>query len=123
MNRIRASMIAILLFVLLFKKNIYITAISLHLRNDTPRFCHPSSSPNQFVPEIVSPLPCSSELVHHTLLFVYFFKELLSFIGSLDKCHTCVFNVLIFEKDAMYATNFGRNGQTKSIFETQISLM
>ena len=28
-----------------------------------------SSSPNQFVPEIVSPLPCSSELVRHALAF------------------------------------------------------
>ena len=43
--------------------------------------------PNQFVPEIVSPLPCSPALVRHTLLIVYFFKELtcISFIGSLDK--------------------------------------
>ena len=33
----------------------------------------------------VSPLPCSSGIVCHTLLFVYFFKDLISFIGSLDK--------------------------------------
>ena len=51
--------------------------------------------PNQFVPEIVSPLPCSSAHVCHTLLIVYFFKELISFINSLDKCHTSVFNALI----------------------------
>ena len=51
--------------------------------------------PNQFVPEIVSPLPCSPALVRHTLLTVYVFKELISFIGSLDKCHTSVFNALI----------------------------
>ena len=51
---------------------------------------------NQFVPEIVSPLPCSPALVRHTLLIVYFFKELISFIGSLDKCHTSVFNALIY---------------------------
>ena len=44
--------------------------------------------PNQFVPEIVSPLHCSPALVRHTLLIVYFSKELISFIGSLDKCHT-----------------------------------
>ena len=50
--------------------------------------------PNQFVPEIVSPLPCSPALVHHTLL-IFFFKEPISFIGSLDKCHTSVFNALI----------------------------
>ena len=51
--------------------------------------------PNQFVPEIVSPLPCPSALVRHTLLIVNFFKELISFIGSLDKCHTSVFKALI----------------------------
>ena len=51
-----------------------------------------SSFPNQFVTEIVSPLPCSSGLVRHTLLFVYSFKELIFFTDSLDKCHTSVFN-------------------------------
>ena len=83
-----------------------ITAISFYWRNDTLMFVtwrstlatapdtptcilihggqftgglHP---PIQFVPEIVSPLPCSPVLVLHTLLTVYFFKELISFIGS-----------------------------------------
>ena len=99
-----------------------ITAISFYWRNDTPSFVtwrsglaiapdtprcrvihggqftggvHP---PNQFVPEIVSPLPCSPALDRHTLLIVYFFKEhnIISFIGSLDKCHTSIFNALIF---------------------------
>ena len=51
--------------------------------------------PNQFIPEIVCPLPCLPKLVCHTLLIVYFFKELISFIGSLDKCQTSVFNALI----------------------------
>ena len=37
----------------------------------------------------------SSGLVRHVLLFVYFFKELISLIGSRDKCHTSVFNALI----------------------------
>ena len=96
-----------------------ITAISFYWRNDTPIFVtwryrlatapytpmcivihggqftggvHP---PNQFVPEIVSTLPCSPSLVCHTLLIVYFFKELISFISSFDKCHTSVFNALI----------------------------
>ena len=32
--------------------------------------------PNQFVPEIVSPLPCSHALVRHTLPIVYFSKNL-----------------------------------------------
>ena len=57
-----------------------------------------SSSQNQFVPEIVSPLPFSSGLVRHTLLYIYFFKELISVIASLDKCHTSVFNALILRK-------------------------
>ena len=97
-----------------------ITAVSFYWRNDTQSFAtwrtslatDPDTptcivihggqftggvhSPDQFVPEIVSPLPCSPALVRHTLLIVYFFKELISFIGSLDKCHTSVFNVLIF---------------------------
>ena len=51
--------------------------------------------PNGFVPEIVSPWSCSSGLVRHILPFVYFFKGLISFIGSLDKCHTSVCNALI----------------------------
>ena len=117
MNRIRASMIATLSF---FIDKMSVTAlISFYWRNDTPSFVtwrsrlatapdtpkcivihggkftggvHP---PNQFVPEIVSPLPCSPALVRHTLLIVYFFKKLISFIGSLDKCHTSVFNALI----------------------------
>ena len=77
-NRIRTSMIATL------------------WRNDTPTFCHLTEfMPNQLVPEIVSPLPFSSGLVRHTLMFVYFFKELIAFIGSLDKCYTSVFNALI----------------------------
>ena len=50
----------------------------------------------EFIPEIVSPSPCSPALVRHTLLIVYFFKELISFIGSLDKCHSSVFNALIY---------------------------
>ena len=54
-----------------------------------------SSSHNQFVTLILSPLPCSSVLVHHTLLFVYFFKQLISFFCFLDKCYTSIFNALI----------------------------
>ena len=54
-----------------------------------------SSSPNQFFPAITGPFACSSELVRHTLLSVNFFKELISFIGSLDKYHTSVFNAFI----------------------------
>ena len=52
----------------------------------SPDGVHP---PNQFVPEIVSTLPCSSGLVRYKLLFVYFFKELISFI-----CHNSVLNAL-----------------------------
>ena len=49
-----------------------------------------SSSQNQFVPEIVSPLPCSSYIT-----VCLFFQKLISFIGSLDKCHTSVFDALV----------------------------
>ena len=96
-----------------------ITAVSFYWRNDTPSFVtwrsrlatapdtptcivihgdqftggvHPL---NQFVPETVSPLPCSHGLVRHTLLIVYFFIELISFIGCLDNSHSSVFNALI----------------------------
>ena len=64
MNKIRTSMIATLLFLLKTFVN------------------RRSSSPNQFVPEIVSPLPCSSGLVRHILLFVYSFKELTALIDT-----------------------------------------
>ena len=110
-KRIRASMIATLSF---FSENVY-TAISFYWRNDTPSLftwrnrlatvpdtptcivihgsVHP---PNQFVLEIVSSLPYSSGLVRHRLLFAIFFsKKLISLIGSLDQCHTSVFNALI----------------------------
>ena len=74
-------MIATLSFLL----KISVTAISFYWRNDTLTFVTWwSSSPNQFNPEIFSPLPCSSRFVCNKLLFVYFFKELISFIGSLN---------------------------------------
>ena len=95
----RVSMVATLSFLL----KIPITAISLYWRNDTPAFVTwRSSSPNQFVPEIVSPLPCSPGLVGHVLLRVYFFNELISFISSFDKCHTSVFNALIFDGQLLF---------------------
>ena len=81
-----------------------ITAIWFYWRNDTPSFVtwwsrlatasdtptcrsvviHGGQftggvhTPNQFVHEIVSLLPCSPVLPRHTLLIVYFFKELIS---------------------------------------------
>ena len=59
-----------------FFYEISITALLFYWRNDTPTFVTwQSSSPNQFVTEIVSPLPCLSGLVQYILLFVYFFKE------------------------------------------------
>ena len=96
-----------------------ITAISFYWRNDTPlspggvywlprpdtltskvihggQFTGGVHPPNQFVPEIVSPLPCSPVL---TLLIDYFFKKLISFIGSLVKCHASVFNALIINRN------------------------
>ena len=102
-----------------FSLKMSITAISFYWRDNTPSFVtwrsrlttapdtpmcivlhggqfiggvHP---PDQFIPEIVSPLPCSYALVRHTLLIVYFFKEFISFIRFLDKCHTSIFNTLI----------------------------
>ena len=79
-------MIATLSFVI---ENMYNRYIVL-LAQWSPTFVTwPSSSPNQFVPEVVSFLPCSSGLVRHILLFVYFFKELN------DKCHTSILNALI----------------------------
>ena len=58
----------------------------------SPDRVHPQISSS----EIVSPLPCSYEFVRHELLFVIFFKKLISFIGFLVKCHTRVFSTLIF---------------------------
>ena len=107
-----------------FSLQMSITAILFYWHNDTPSFVtwrsrlatapdtptcivihggqftggvHP---PYQFVSEIVSPLPCSPALVCHTYLIVYYFfyKELISFIGTLDKCHTSVFKALILIK-------------------------
>ena len=76
-----------------------------------------SSSPNQFVPN-VSRLPCSSGLVRHTLLFVHFFKELVSFIASLDKCHTSVFNALIEKGKPRYISEI--ISKSESISEDMI---
>ena len=103
----------------LFSLKMSIIAISFYSHNDTPSFVtwrsrlatapdtptcivvhggqftggvHP---PNQFVPETISPLSCSPALIRDTLRIVYFFKELISFLGSLDKFHTSVFNALI----------------------------
>ena len=88
-----------------------IKPISFYWRNDTPsfvtwrsrlataRFSYVYSNTRWPVhwrsssPQISSSL--SLYLVRHTLLIVHFFKELISFIGSLDKCHTSVFNALI----------------------------
>ena len=62
---------------------------------------HQPLSPNGVHPkitslEIVCPLSCSSALNRHILLFVYFSQKRISFIDSLDKCHTSVFNALIY---------------------------
>ena len=55
-----------------------------------------SNSNHQVMSLTCSPLSHPGRaLVHHTLLILYFFKELISFVGSLDKCHTSVFNALI----------------------------
>ena len=78
--------------------SITVAAISFYWHNDTPtlvtwrcrlatapdtpscivihggQFTGGVHPPNQFVPEIVSPLPCSPALVRHTLLIFYFLK-------------------------------------------------
>ena len=85
-----------------FLLKIPIPAISSYWRNDTPTFVTwRISSPNQFVPVIVSSFPCLSWLFRHKLLYFLFifFKEPISFIGSLDKCHASVFNALVFPVD------------------------
>ena len=74
------------------------TCILIHGVQFTCRV-HPQ---NQFVPEIVSPLPCSPALVRHTLLIVYFFKELISFIGSLDKCHFQCFDLPLYQTGGFF---------------------
>ena len=50
------------------------TCIVIHSGQFTGRI-HP---PNQFVPEIVSPLPCLYELVRLTLLFMFSKKSFFS---------------------------------------------
>ena len=91
-NRIRASMITTLS---VFIENIYNCYIVLW-RNDTPPL-----SPNVVHPQISSSLRllvlC---LVRPDLFVIYYclficFKELISFIGSLDKCHISVFHALV----------------------------
>ena len=53
-----------------------IHATSFYWRNDTlTSVTLRSTSPNKFIPEIVSPLHCSSRLVRHTLLFVIISKN------------------------------------------------
>ena len=58
-----------------------LTAKPFYWRIDTQNFVNwRSSSPNQFVTEIVSPLPYSSDLLRHILLFVYLFIYLLIYL-------------------------------------------
>ena len=56
--------------------------------------------PNQFVPEIVSPLPCSHALI------VYFFQITYFFYRLPYKCHTSVFNALITVWFPYYTSGF-----------------
>ena len=94
-NRIRASMIATLSFFIENIYNCYICLLAQWYTNllspDKLAACFRSSvmgcttgtslvswwssSANQFVPEIVSPFPCLSGLVRHTVLVVHFFKR------------------------------------------------
>ena len=93
-NRVSASMIATLFFLLL---KISIAAISFYWCDDTTTFCNLT----KFIPKLSSSLRFLVLCVIRPYLFVIhyclftFFKELISFIGSLDKCPTSVFNALI----------------------------
>ena len=73
-----------------FFLKISINAISFNWRNDTQTFvtCHPKISLSLRLLVLCH--------VRHILPFVYIFKELFSFIGSLGKCHTSIFNTVIF---------------------------
>ena len=124
-----------------------LTAISFYWRNDTPscvtwrsrlatapdtptfivkhsgQFTCGVNPPNEFVPKIVSPLPCSPALVRHTFLIIYFFKELISFIGALDKCHPNVFNALILSPNYRHkACQSLYENKKKGKFKTVASL-
>ena len=96
-----------------------ITAISFYWRNDTPSFVtwrsRLATAPDtptcivihggQFTGGVHSQISSSLRLsviclfLPHLLVIHYwlflFSKELISFIGTLDKCHTSVFNALI----------------------------
>ena len=42
-------------------------------------------------------------------MFVYFFKELISFMGSLDKCHTSIFKALISFLKTLWEKKYAGN--------------
>ena len=60
------------------------------------------------------------ELFHHTLLFVYLFKEIISFIGSLDKCHTSVFNALMYNLTESSIRTVGKLQSVKCFDQCQL---
>ena len=98
-----ASVFATFSFFILLK--ISMTAISFYQCNDTSIFRHLT----EFIPHISSSLRLLVlYLLRHTLLFVYFFKELISFIGSLDKCHTSVFKALVVKCVSSYQLKFSQ---------------
>ena len=94
-NRIRASMITTLSF---FVENIYNCYIALLEQKYTnllsPVGVHLQIS--SFLRLLVLCLVRPDLFVIHNSLFI-FSKELISFIGSLDECHTSVFFFLSFD--------------------------
>ena len=82
-----------------------------------------TSSQNQFASELVRPLVFSCGLVCHILLFVYFFQLLIPDIGFLDKCHTSVFNALIWlQSQYSYAGSIWSPTILKNIYYLYIFL-
>ena len=95
-----------LMIATLFLQKISLTAISFYCHNDTPT-CHlTSSSPNQFIPEIVIYLPCSSGLVRHILLFVYFFKECILSLVSFTNATPAFSTLWLLYGSTMYVFSF-----------------
>ena len=78
-----------------FSLKINITTISFYWRNDIPTFCHLTD----LIPKSVCPWDFYSfalfvRIRSSYILLVYFFKGVISFIGSLDKYATSAFSML-----------------------------
>ena len=76
----------------------------------SPDRVHPqiSSSLRLLVLRLVRP----DLFVRYYCLFIQVFKELISYIFSLDKCHTSVFNALIILKILMINVWYNKDGDS-----------